>query len=95
MKWMKHVALATALVLSAPVGAYADTPADQLIVGLSMNNILTLDPAAISGREATGVIANLYDTLVELAPDKKTVNPGLASAWTVADDGSILSLIHI
>ena len=33
MKWMKHVALATALTLSAPVGAYADTPADQLIVG--------------------------------------------------------------
>lgn len=89
MKWMKHVALATALTLSAPIGAFADTPADQLIVGLSMNNILTLDPAAISGREATGVIANLYDTLVELAPDKKTVNPGLASAWTVADDGSI------
>jgi len=89
MKWMRHVALATALTLSAPMVAFADTPADQLIVGLSMNNILTLDPAAISGREATGVITNLYDTLVELGADKKTVNPGLASSWTIADDGSI------
>lgn len=89
MKLMRNVAFATALTLSAPIMAFADTPADQLIVGMSMNNILTLDPAAISGREATGVIANLYDTLVELAADKKTVNPGLASSWTIADDGTI------
>ncbi|MGK6314764.1 ABC transporter substrate-binding protein [Neorhizobium sp. DT-125] len=87
---MKHVALAAALTLSAPIVALADTPPDQLVVGLSMNNILTLDPAAISGREATGVIANLYDTLVELDPvDKTKVNPGLASAWTIADDGAV------
>jgi peptide/nickel transport system substrate-binding protein len=90
---MKRAALAAAVALSVPMTipamVQAATPRDQLMIGLTMSNILTLDPAAISGREATGVIANLYDTLVELDADKVKVNPGLATSWAIADDGSV------
>ena len=35
-----------------PIGereAVAKTPPDQLIIGMNMNNLLTLDPAAMTG----------------------------------------------
>lgn len=47
---------ARGLVLAALLGTaaypvFAETPDDQLVVGFSMTNVLTLDPAAITGRE--------------------------------------------
>ncbi len=76
-------------LLSQPV--YAATPATTLVVGFSMNNILTLDPAAITGKETVQVLANIYDNLVSLnAVDRAKVDPQLAESWTIADDnGSI------
>jgi peptide/nickel transport system substrate-binding protein len=86
--------VATMTMLSPPV-AWADTPTDQLLVGMTMNNILTLDPAAMAGRETTGVISNLYDTLVELDPiDKTKVNPALATEWSIGEDGSITFVLR-
>lgn len=89
---MKHLLLAsmTALVLAMPVpGALAATPDDQLVIGLSMNNILTVDPAAITGREGMAVVNNVYDTLVRLdAVERTKVLPGLAESWEISADGS-------
>src|SRR5690349_881253 len=83
--------LAAALMAAAPA-ATATTPADQLVVGMSMNNIVTLDPAAISGRESTGVVTNVYDTLVRLDPiDKTKVHPGLAESWAIGEDGKTIT----
>ena len=59
--------------------AYAKTPPDQLIIGMNMNNLLTLDPAAMTGNEVVGIVVNLYDSLVELDPNTLTnVKPALA-----------------
>ncbi|MDI6024979.1 ABC transporter substrate-binding protein [Corticibacterium sp. UT-5YL-CI-8] len=88
----KHVLglLVTAALSTSALSALAATPADQLVVGMSMNNVLTLDPAAMSGRESTGIVVNIYDTLIQLDPIERTkVNPGLAESWNVADDGTI------
>ncbi|WEX11100.1 ABC transporter substrate-binding protein [Chelativorans sp. AA-79] len=83
--------LAAALIATAP-GATAATPDDQLVVGMSMNNITTLDPAAMAGRESTGIATNVYDTLVRLDPIEKTkVHPGLAESWEISDDGSSIT----
>ena len=72
--------------------AMAATPADQLVIGMSMNNIITFDPAAMTGRETTGVVTNIYDTLVRLDPVERTqVNPGLAESWEIAEDGSAIT----
>ena len=74
-------------IAAAPAALFAKTPPDQLVIGLSMNNILTLDPAAISGREATGVVSNLYDTLVDLDPlERGKILPNLAGSWNVEGD---------
>lgn len=76
----------TALLLGlAP--ASAETPENQLIVGFSMTNLLTLDPAAITGRETVQVLNNVYDGLVGHNPtDRSKIDPDLAESWTVSDD---------
>ncbi|MGL4311646.1 MAG: ABC transporter substrate-binding protein, partial [Paracoccaceae bacterium] len=87
---MKHflasVALGALLIGAAPLGALAETPADQLIVATSMSNILTLDPATITGRETVQVLNNIYDTLVILSPEDRSIQPRLAESWEVAPD---------
>lgn len=78
---------ACALSISLIGAAQAKTPADQLIVGMSMNNLLSLDPAGATGNDVVEINANLYDALVELDPaDTYKVLPGLAESWTVAPD---------
>ena len=86
-------ALAAIALSSTSMAAMAATPADQLVVGLSMSNILTLDPAAIAGRESTAVITNIYDTPVQLdAVERTNVNPGLAESWEISEDGTTITL---
>ncbi len=61
--------------------AVAKTPPGQLIIGMNMNNLLTLDPAAMTGNEVVGIVVNLYDSLVELDPEQlTTVRPALAKS---------------
>lgn len=77
---------ALALALSSGL-AQAKTPADMLIVGMSMNNLLSLDPAGATGNDVVEINANLYDALVELDPaNTYKVLPGVAEGWTVAPD---------
>ena len=54
--------LAAVLALGATGAVNAKTPADQLIVGMSMVNLFSIDPANAPGLDASGVNANLYDT---------------------------------
>lgn len=83
------------LALSLMMGsgaAYAKTPPDQLIIGMNMNNLLTLDPAAMTGNEVVGIVVNLYDSLVELDPNTLTnVKPALAKSWDISPDGKTLT----
>lgn len=67
----------------------AETPPNQLVVGFSMSNILTLDPAAITGKETVQVLANIYEGLVSLDPvNRSQANPQLAESWTISEDSS-------
>lgn len=94
---MKRSPLAGAclLALSLMMGsgaAYAKTPPDQLIIGMNMNNLLTLDPAAMTGNEVVGIVVNLYDSLVELDPNALTnVRPALAKSWNISPDRKTLT----
>ena len=83
-------AFVAATLSTTALPAWAATPDDQLVIGLSMANILTLDPAAIAGRESTAIITNVYDTPIQLdAVDVTQINPGLAESWDVSEDGTI------
>lgn len=84
--------LITLLVLTGSASIQAKTPDDQLIVGMNMNNLLTLDPAAMTGNEVVGILVNLYDGLVELNPQQLTeVRPALAERWSVSPDNRTLT----
>lgn len=72
--------------------AQAKTPSDQLIIGMNMNNLLTLDPAAMTGNEVVGIVVNLYDSLIELDPNQLTdVRPALATRWQVSSNDTLLT----
>ncbi|WP_367848085.1 ABC transporter substrate-binding protein [Rhodoferax sp. WC2427] len=87
------VAVALALGTLGAV-AQAKTPDDQLIVGFSMNNLLSLDPAAATGNDVVELAANLYDYLIELDPQAiSKMQPGLAESWKVSADGRSITLV--
>ncbi|MCS4245679.1 peptide/nickel transport system substrate-binding protein [Rhizobium sp. BIGb0125] len=89
------IATTTAMVLLAlqPWTAVAKTPENQLVVGFSMANVLTLDPAGAGGKERVQIITNLYDNLIAIDPaDRTALKPELAERWTVAQDGTSIRL---
>ena len=92
-KTSRLAACLLALAVSMGSGAaMAKTPPDQLIIGMNMNNLLTLDPAAMTGNEVVGIVVNLYDSLVELDPEQLTnVKPALAKSWDISPDGKTLT----
>ena len=47
----------------------------------------TLDPGAAGQNPDIWVMVNIYDTLLRLGPDGKTIQPDLASSYTVSKDG--------
>lgn len=79
------LALSTILGVSAP--ALAKTPEDQLVIGVSLVNMLSLDPSAMSGRESMEMNSNVYDQLVEADPVKLgTYHPRIAKSWEISPD---------
>ncbi|MFD3247018.1 ABC transporter substrate-binding protein [Rahnella aquatilis] len=80
------------LLMTAGWTAQAKTPPDQLIIGMNMNNLLTLDPAAMTGNDIVGIVVNLYDPLIELDPQQLTnVRPALATSWEVNDARNLIT----
>jgi len=88
------VAFAVAAAMALGMAAHAKTPDDQLIIGFSMNNLLSLDPAAATGNDVVEIAANLYDYLIELDPQNTSkMLPGLAESWKVAADGRSIGFV--
>ncbi|MDT0682969.1 ABC transporter substrate-binding protein [Roseicyclus sp. F158] len=91
---MKHL-FASAAMAALAVGAApapADTPDDQLVAAFTMNNILTMDPAAITGGEAVQVLNNVYDALVQFDPETYELQPRIAESWEYSDDNMSVTL---
>ncbi|MCG6574066.1 ABC transporter substrate-binding protein [Pseudomonas sp. AF32] len=74
--------------MQVPVSlAQGETPPDQLVVGMSMINLLSLDPAAATGLEVAEVNANVYDMLLEQdAAQPDMLIPALAKTWEISPD---------
>jgi peptide/nickel transport system substrate-binding protein len=80
-------ALLSLALLSAPQ-AFAATPADTLVEGFAIDDIITLDPGEAFELSAAEVTANTYSKLVMLDPkDTSKVIGELADSWTISDDG--------
>ncbi len=79
------VALTVLLTFGAPT--YAATPADTLVEGFAIDDLMTLDPAEAFEFSAAEYIANSYSKLVNLDPqDTSKIVGELADSWTVSDD---------
>ncbi len=68
----------------------AETPKDQLVIGMNMANMLGLDPHEIGQFEPSHVFANVYDQLLTTnADDISQIEPQAVESWEVDDAGNI------
>ncbi|WP_430702025.1 ABC transporter substrate-binding protein [Mesorhizobium captivum] len=73
-------------LLAAP--AFAVTPADTLVEGFAIDDIISMDPGEAFELSTAEVTGNTYDLLVRLdLSDTSKVKGDLAESWTVSDDG--------
>ncbi|KQQ59949.1 ABC transporter substrate-binding protein [Pseudomonas sp. Leaf127] len=87
LPWLLCLALTATFLHTPTVQARGETPVDQLVVGMSMINLLSLDPAAATGLEVSEVNSNVYDMLLEqdaARPDQLV--PALAERWEISPD---------
>ncbi|MFC3163893.1 ABC transporter substrate-binding protein [Ciceribacter thiooxidans] len=79
---------ALALLLAGAPQAFAATPADTLVEGWAIDDIITLDPGEAFEISTAEVTANTYSKLVNLdLNDTSKVVGELADSWTISDDG--------
>lgn len=85
--WLVGTALSAAL-LTAP--ALAVTPADTLVEGFAIDDIISMDPGEAFEFSAAEVTGNTYNLLVRLdLDDTSRVVGDIAESWTVSDDGMV------
>lgn len=84
--------LATSVALSmlslAAPHAFAATPADTLVEGFAIDDIISLDPGEAFEITTAEVTGNTYSKLVSIdIADTSKVKGDLAESWTTSDDG--------
>jgi len=85
--WLAGTVL-SAMLAAAP--AFAVTPADTLVEGFAIDDIISMDPAEAFELSTAEVTGNTYDLLVRLdLSDTSKVKGDLAESWTVSDDGLV------
>ncbi|UYN99032.1 MAG: ABC transporter substrate-binding protein [Devosia sp.] len=91
---MKHVS--KALLIGAALAAmtamapatFAATPNDQLIIGTSLAQVLSLDPQQGTEVKTQEILANTYDRLVSWSEaDGNAIKGELAESWDIDDTG--------
>lgn len=76
------------LAMAAVVPAtFAATPKDQLVIGTSLAQVLSLDPQQGTEVKTQEILANVYDRLVAFDPDTSELFGELAESWDVDDTG--------
>ncbi len=90
---MKHLLTPRAILLASALAiapaAWAETPADTLVVAHTIDDIISLDPAQSFEFSGNDVNQNTYDRLVDFDPLDMDAGfkPSLAESWEVAADG--------
>lgn len=79
---------ALSAMVAATAPAIAETPADTLVEGFAIDDIITMDPGEAFELSTAEMTSNTYDLLVRLdMSDTSKVKGDLAESWTVSDDG--------
>src|SRR5882757_4149515 len=91
MKTIAKAALVAALLLGTSASAYAVERGGTMTYGRYADSLF-LDPVLNDANVDIWILTNLYDTLLQPSADGRAVEPGLATAWTVSDDGMSVTL---
>ena len=83
--------LVAALLLGLTSAADAQTRGGKMVYARYADSLF-LDPVLNDANVDIWVLTNLYDTLLQPTADGKGVNPGLATAYKVSDDGLTFTL---
>src|SRR5690606_1714945 len=86
-------ALAFALCLSAsPKAVEAATPSDTLVIAMSIDDIISLDPAEIFEITTSEMLTSTYERLVTTdTKDPTKIIPQIAESWSFSDDGKSIT----
>jgi len=91
LTWTRRGLLATGTALALGFGlglpATAQTPPGVLIVG-QIAEPKALDPAAVTAVNDFRILMNVYDGLVRYKSGTLEVEPALATAWEISEDGT-------
>ncbi len=95
MKFHKSLILgaaACAIVTTANL-AWAETPANMLVIANRIDDITTLDPAQSFEFAGSDISRNIYGKLVNFDPADlgKGYQPDLAESWAVSEDGKTIT----
>ena len=72
--------------------AQAETPPNMLVMGMRIDDIITLDPAEVFELSAGEIIANVYDRVMMFEPeDLTTLVGGVVESWEVSGDGKTIT----
>ena len=73
--------------------AYAETPANMLVIANRIDDITTIDPAQSFEFAGSDVSRNIYNKLVNFDPLNLDAGyqPDLAESWTVSEDGRTIT----
>lgn len=90
---MKRRILSVILTLALSVSTLAAVPATvsaaegETIIFAQAADPRSLDPALADDGESTKINTNIYEGLVQYAPDSTEIQPCLAESWDVSEDG--------
>ncbi len=96
MNMMNRLLCSAALGLTASVTAvtaFAETPANMLVIANRIDDVTTLDPAESFEFAGSDISRNVYSRLVYLDPMDLSAGyqAGLAESWDVSEDGKTIT----
>jgi peptide/nickel transport system substrate-binding protein len=91
MRTIRTTALVAALMLGAAPAALAVERGGTLVYGRYADSLF-LDPVLNDANVDIWILSNLYDTLILPTDDGKGLKPGLATEWSLSDDGLTVEL---
>ncbi len=92
----KYLCIIAAILVLLPTIVFAD----ETVFSMDSDNVLRvaltgalpdygLDPAVVVIESTGDILRNVYERLVEAAPDGETMVPGLAESWDISEDGLV------
>lgn len=91
MRMLLKAAVAAVLLAGTSTAALAVERGGELRYGRYADSLF-LDPVLNDANVDIWILTNLYDTLLQPSADGMSVEPGLATAWKISDDGLSVTL---